>query len=224
MKKNIVFDYDGTLHETIRIYAPAFRMNYRILVEQGLAAPREFTDDEIGRWLGYTAADMWNAFAPQLSAEEKAACSTRIQNEMQRLTLNGTAQLYPGIPDIMDRLKAQGYGIWFLSNCKNGYLEAHRKRFGLDRWFDGYYWAEAENWATKTEILMKILHEHPGDAVMVGDRFIDIDAGNACGIPTIATAYGYGVPEEYKSASAIAETPSELFSCITRIAGPAVRP
>ena len=217
MKKNIVFDYDGTLHETIRIYAPAFRMNYRILMEQGLAAPREFTDDEIGRWLGYTAADMWNAFAPQLPAEEKAACSNRIQNEMQRLTLNGTAQLYPEIPGIMDRLKARGYGIWFLSNCKNGYLEAHRKRFGLDRWFDGYYWAEAENWATKTEILKKILHEHPGDAVMVGDRFIDIDAGNACGIPTIATAYGYGASEEYKSASAIAETPSGMFDHIIRL-------
>ena len=199
--KNIVFDYDGTLHETIRIYAPAFRMNYRILVERGLAAPREFTDDEIGSWLGYTAADMWNTFAPQLPAEEKAACSTRIQNEMQRLTLNGTAQLYPGIPDIMDRLKARGYGIWFLSNCKNGYLEAHRKRFGLDRWFDGYYWAEAENWAPKTVILKKI----------------DIDAGNACGIPTIATAYGYGTPEEYKSASAIAETPSGMFDHIIRL-------
>ena len=75
MKKNIVFDYDGTLHETIRIYAPAFRMNYRILVEQGLAAPREFTDDEIGRWLGYTAADMWNAFAPQLPAVGRYAVS-----------------------------------------------------------------------------------------------------------------------------------------------------
>ena len=136
---------------------------------------------------------------------------------MQRLTLNGTAQLYPGIPDIMDRLKARGYGIWFLSNCKNGYLEAHRKRFGLDRWFDGYYWAEAENWAPKTVILKKILHEHPGDAVMVGDRFIDIDAGNACGIPTIATAYGYGTPEEYKSASAIAETPSGMFDHIIRL-------
>ena len=224
MKKNIVFDYDGTLHETILIYAPAFRMNYRILVEQGLAAPREFTDREIGSWLGYTAADMWNAFAPQLSAEEKAACSTRIQNEMQRLTLNGTAMLYPGIPGILDRLKALGYGIWFLSNCKTAYLEAHRRRFGLDRWFDGYYWAEAENWAPKTVILKKLLKEHPGDAVMIGDRFIDIDAGRACGIPTIASAYGYGAPGEYKSASAVAETPSELFSCITRIAGPAVRP
>ncbi len=217
MSKNIVFDYDGTLHETMRIYGPAFRMNYRNLTERGLVSPKDFTDGEIAYWLGFTAADMWNTFAPQLPPEERAACSTRIQNEMQRLILNGTAQLYPEIPGILDELKRRGYGIWFLSNCKTVYLEAHRKRFDLDRWFDGYYWAEAENWAPKPVILRKFLNEHAGDAVMAGDRFLDIDAGNACGIPTIAAAYGYGSPEEYKSASAVAETPSGLFDHIVRL-------
>ena len=32
-----------------------------------------------------------------------------------------------------------------------------------------------------------------------------------------AAAYGYGAPEEYKSASAIAETPSGMFDHIIRL-------
>ena len=32
--KNIVFDYDGTLHNSIKIYAPAFREAYNYLIDQ----------------------------------------------------------------------------------------------------------------------------------------------------------------------------------------------
>ena len=105
--KNLIFDYDGTLHETMRIYGPAFRKNYENLVSRGLAPAREFSDAEISRWLGFTAADMWNRFAPQLSDEEKAACSRRIQDEMARLIENGTAELYPGVTELMDRFREE---------------------------------------------------------------------------------------------------------------------
>ena len=53
--KNLIFDYDGTLHETMRIYGPAFRKNYENLVSRGLAPAREFSDAEISGWLGFTA-------------------------------------------------------------------------------------------------------------------------------------------------------------------------
>ena len=78
--KNLIFDYDGTLHETMRIYGPAFRKNYENLVSRGLAPAREFSDAEISGWLGFTAADMWNRFAPQLSDEEKADSATILKS------------------------------------------------------------------------------------------------------------------------------------------------
>ena len=97
-RKNVIFDYDGTLHETMRIYGPAFRKNYEFLAAQGLMPARQFEDAEISEWLGYPTGDMWRRFAPQLSEAEQGACSARIQEEMARLIENGTARLYPAVP------------------------------------------------------------------------------------------------------------------------------
>ena len=219
---NLIFDYDGTLHETMRIYGPAFRKNYALLVSRGLAAPREFTDAEISYWLGFTAGDMWNRFAPQLSDEEKAACSFRIQEEMARLIEDGTARLYPEIPALLDRFKAEGFGIFLLSNCKTVYLERHRKRFSLDRWFDGYYWSEGYGWKTTTDILELLLKEHPGPAVMIGDRILDMRCAADCGIPSIGCAYGYAAErEEFRTAAAIAEAPGNLLKLVQEVTGQA---
>ena len=189
--KNLIFDYDGTLHETMRIYGPAFRKNYTNLVSRGLAPVREFSDAEISGWLGFTAADMWNRFAPQLSDEEKAACSRRIQEEMARLIEDGTAELYPGVPKL------------------------------LDRWFHGYYWSEGYGWKTKTEILKLLIREHPGPSVMIGDRILDMKCAADCGIPSVGCAYGYASsPEEFASAACIAESPEDLPGIIRRILPP----
>lgn len=215
--KNLVFDYDGTLHETIRIYGPAFRKNYEILVSKRLMPERSFTDAEIACWLGFSAVDMWNTFAPGLPEEEKAASSYRIQEEMGRLIENGTARLYPGVPEILNSLKAAGCRIYLLSNCKTVYLERHRKHFQLDRWFDGYYWSEKENWIPKPGIMKKLLAEHPGPAVMIGDRFLDLEAGTKNGLPAIGCAYGYGTPEEMRAADLVAGTPQELPALIRKI-------
>lgn len=39
--KNLLFDYDGTLHDCIRIYDPAFWLAYRYLVASGYAPERD---------------------------------------------------------------------------------------------------------------------------------------------------------------------------------------
>lgn len=215
--ENLVFDYDGTLHETMRIYGPAFRMNYKILVSKRLMPERSFTDEEISHWLGFSPIDMWNTFAPDLPEAEKAASSVRIQEEMGRLIENGTAELYAGVPELLTSLKKSGYRIFLLSNCKTIYLERHRKRFSLDRWFDGYYWSEGEHWIPKPEIMRKILTEHPGPSVMIGDRFLDLEAGTKNGLPTIGCSYGYGTPEEMRAATLVADSPQELPALIRRI-------
>lgn len=213
----IVFDYDGTLHETMRIYGPAFRKNYARLVSEGLMPEREIGDDEIAGWLGYTSSDMWNAFAPQLSEEEKAKCSRFIQDEMQRLIADGTACFYDGAAELLDGLKAEGYRLVLLTNSKTIYLEAHRRTFGLDKWFDKLCWAEKYGWQSKDRILSEILKEYPGPCVVIGDRFHDIDAARICGVPSIGCLYGYGAREEYASAAAIAECPGDLPALIRSI-------
>ena len=54
MGGTVFFDYDGTLHDSMRLYGPAFRRVYAALVAEGWAEPRAFSDKEIASWLGYS--------------------------------------------------------------------------------------------------------------------------------------------------------------------------
>ncbi len=57
--KTIYFDYDGTLHNSIKIYAPAFKKAYDFLVENNYAKQKMWRDEEIAKWLGYTSKILW---------------------------------------------------------------------------------------------------------------------------------------------------------------------
>ena len=65
--KTIIFDYDGTLHNSTKIYVEAFRQVYREMVSAKDAPEREFQDEEITKWLGYSVQDMWDSFMPEFS-------------------------------------------------------------------------------------------------------------------------------------------------------------
>jgi len=49
---------------------------------------------------------------------------------------------------------------------------------------------------------------------MIGDRIFDIRAGRANGVRCLAAAWGYGSPEEYEQADAIAATPAEMLAMV----------
>ena len=104
----LFFDYDGTLHDCIRIYAPAFRRVYPELVTAGFAAPRTFSDAELSQWLGLSVSDMWNRFMPELPQERKDYYGSRIGDEMLRLINGGLAALYPGTEETLEFLRSRG--------------------------------------------------------------------------------------------------------------------
>ena len=60
----LIFDYDGTIHDTMRIYRPAVRRAFQWLREQGHTVP-ETSDRQIASWLGMNTRDMWNSFLPE---------------------------------------------------------------------------------------------------------------------------------------------------------------
>ncbi len=198
---NLLFDYDGTLHNSIKIYAPAFRTAYSYLVEHGFAAPKEFTDNEISYWLGFTADDMWNCFLPKLPVEEKLKGSTMIGNEMILLIHKGVAELYPQAENILLKLKALGYNMIFLSNCKRTYMEAHIVRFHLDRFFSAFYCSEDFGFIPKYQIFDIIKANCPGDYIVIGDRFHDMEMSEKHKLKSIGCLYGYGAPSELQGAT-----------------------
>lgn len=214
---NLLFDYDGTLHETIRIYAAAFRAAYDRMVADGLAEPRDWEEREITRWLGYTAKDMWESFAPTLPEEKKLYYSGLIGTGLVDQIRAGNARLYPGAEDVLRTLKSAGHQLFFLSNCRTTYLAVHREQFRLDRFFTDFYCSEDYDWDPKPVIFARMQEKWPGDWIVIGDRHHDLEVAEVFHLPSIGCRYGYGAPGELDAATRLADRVTDIPELVRQL-------
>ncbi len=201
MPKTLIFDWDGTLHNTKALYGRAFRAAYAWLVANGHAAERDYTDDEVACYLGMNAPDMWQSFMPDLPTPVWQHASALIGKGMIDQIEAGQAVLFTGAVEVLTQLKQAGHNLVFLSNCKRAYMQAHTAAFDLERYFDGFYCCEDYAFAPKTEIFRHIAAAFPGPYCMIGDRSSDLAVGRVWDFPTVACTYGYGTAEEWAAAT-----------------------
>lgn len=198
--KTIIFDWDGTLHESMIIYQPAFLKAYQFLVEKGYAKKRKWSEKDIQRFLGMNPKDMWASFEPKLPDHIINVVSPMISKAMKSSIDSGNAQLYVGARDVLLTLKEKGYHLVYLSNSKIYYKDAMVDAFHLNQYFDHIICSEMYDYIQKEEILERIKDQLPGRWMVVGDRNVDIQAGKAHQAITVACDYGYGQKEELEHA------------------------
>lgn len=214
---NLIFDYDGTLHNSMLTYAPAFRNTMKWLSDNGYIAEKEYTDDEISCWLGFNSTDMWNAFHPELDPEIREKARLMLGKDMAERVDRGEGALYDGAEEVLSELKRSGYTLIFMSNCRFHYLERHKRVFGLDRFFDYFYCCEAFGFIPKYEIFRKIAHNHTGSFTVIGDRFHDIEIAVRNGLTSIGCAYGFGSSEELSEADIIVDNIKDIPEAVKQL-------
>ncbi len=210
--RTLFFDYDGTLHDSLKIYARAFQKAYGYLVKQGLAPDREWSGKEISYWLGFNAKDMWQNFMPDLGTELRQYCSSLIGREMREQIEQGEPVLYEGALETLSYLKQKGYYLVFISNCNFYYLESHRKLFHLDKYFDQMICSEEYEFLPKQEIISFIKNKYLEKMAIIGDRKQDMDAGKKNGLYTIGCQYGYAFNGELDGADIYIDSIKELVN------------
>ena len=188
---NLIFDYDGTVHNSMKTYEPSFRTAYQWLVNNGYAEPRNFSSAEISYWLGFNSTDMWSNFQPGLDPEIREYVRKMLGEEMGRRVDNGEGALFPHIEEALSELKSMGHTLIFLSNCRVHYMERHRRVFRLDRFFDFFYCCEQYDFIPKYEIFRRIEPLHSGPYIVIGDRFHDIETATRNKLMSIGCGYGY---------------------------------
>lgn len=212
--KNLIFDYDGTLHNSIKIYAPAFNKAFDFLAEKGFTQKQVLSHKKISYWLGFSAKDMWDSFMPNLPKEIKDKCSKIIGDEMLRLVKCNKAELYPDALNVLHQLKKLGYNLIFLSNCKHTYMEAHKQAFALDDYFCEFYCTEDYDFKPKHIIFETIKQKYYGEFIIIGDRFQDMEVAQKFGLKSIGCRYGYGSETELMYATYVVNNDYEISLCV----------
>ncbi len=214
---NLIFDYDGTIHNSMLTYAPAFRDTMKWLSDNGYIAAKEYTDAEISCWLGFNSTDMWNSFHPELDLEIREKARLMLGKNMAERVDRGEGALYDGAEEVLSQLKSNGNTLIFMSNCRFHYLERHKRVFRLDRFFDYFYCCEAFDFIPKYEIFRKIAPNHTGNFTIIGDRFHDIETAVRNGLTSIGCAYGFGSREELSQSDIIVENIKDIPEAVKRL-------
>lgn len=212
----LVMDYDGTLHDSRAIYEAAFRKAMLDIEALGWIEHKEYTTEDIVCWVGYSAAEMWMRFHPELSEEQRKYAGKLIGSYMREALENGRARLYPGTEETMDVLKKQ-YNIIFLSNCDHSYMDTHRKVFNLDRWFDEFYCTGDYDYAQKDKVFADHIRREGVRYVAVGDRRKDIELAQNSDILSIGCLYGFGSREELDGANVLIKNICELENALAEL-------
>ena len=214
---NLIFDYDGTLHQSMLTYAPAFRATCKMLADKGYMAEREFTDEEISYWLGFNSTDMWNNFLPDVPADVKENARIFLGQDMGQRVENGEGALYSHAEEVLAELKSQGHTLIFLSNCRVKYMERHSRVFGLHRFFDYFYCCEEFDFIPKYQIFRLFSLQHKGEFIVIGDRFHDIETAEKNGLKSIGCGYGYGKKGELSAADIIVDDITEIPQAVKNL-------
>jgi phosphoglycolate phosphatase len=204
----LIFDLDGTLFETTTVWLPATCRGFSDL---GLAEPDE---PHLRSFIGKPVADFraWiYADFPGRAAELIAAI------DRHELALIPQGRLYPGVREGLAALRAAAGHMAICTNGSQDYVERVVEAHDLGRFFDLVRFRQPADDGKPGMIrdLLSRLDSRP--ALVIGDRYHDIEAARQNGIRSIAALYGYGSPEELQHADGRAQRFADLPTLVRRL-------
>jgi len=196
----ILFDLDGTLTDSGLgvgngvLYA---------LEKMGYPKP---SDTELKKYLG---PPLWTSFQDYAGMPESDTPeAVRLYREYYNETGAYENSVYPGIPELLAKLNADGKRVAVATSKVDYAALAILRHFNLDHHFEVIAGSDetGELRGTKALVIKHALAElrmcDGTSIVMIGDREHDILGAKEHGIPGIGVLYGYGDLEELAAAGA----------------------
>ncbi|HVZ41951.1 MAG TPA: HAD hydrolase-like protein [Candidatus Kapabacteria bacterium] len=205
----LLFDLDGTLSNPSEGIT---RSIAHALTALGRPAP---APGDLERFIG---PPLRSTLAQLLETEDRALVEEAVRLYRERYTERGMFEnvLYPGIPELLACLRADGARLFVATSKMTFYTERIVEHFGLVHFFSGIYGSDPEGRLDDKRLLLNhilICESLPAEAsVMIGDRLHDIVAARVHGIRSIGVTYGFGTRVELvdAGADAIADSPGAI--------------
>ena len=211
MTRAVIFDIDGTLIDSVRLHAEAWR---EALKHFGFDLSYEQCWEQIGKGADQLLPALIPAEIAERSEEEISAYRSKLFQEkyLPRVTA------FPMVPDLFKRLLADGRRVALASSAKADELKAYKKVAGIDGLVEAETSSDdAEKSKPHPDIfeaaLKRLGNPDPATVVVVGDTPYDAEAAGKAGLRTVGVLGGGWPAEKLKAAGCVAvyRGPAELL-------------
>ena len=192
-----VFDMDGTLYTTGDSVLPAIMETFAelrlplpdVTQVRGLIG---MPDVHYHAWLRERAPGHEDVIVEAVTTREAELVQER-------------GALYPRAREMLQELRRLGCRTALLTNAGREYAHMVLTRFEMWDLFDDVSWHDGGGAGKEERLAMVVEKLGGGEAVMVGDRFYDIEAAKAVGCLAVGITHGYG-EEEVSDADVIIDS------------------
>ena len=180
--KTILFDLDGTLINTNPLIIASFIYTIKKHTNQ------TYSVDQILPFIGPPLIDSMNAIDPE---QAEAMVATYVEHN--RANHDEFVKPYPTVLDTIKILHEKGYQLAIVTTKMTETAKLGLKLTGLEPYFDVVIGLnEVNHTKPHPEPIFKALdalNKTPVDALMVGDNYHDIEAGQNAGTKTAGVAW-----------------------------------
>lgn len=205
-KKTIIFDFDGTLANSVDLMLALYNENAKLFGYQSLAV-EEFPDL---RRMGYRRAMKKKGIKYWMVPKMVVKLGREMRNRMVEV------KPYDGIITMLESLKNEGYSIGVLTSNQAPLV----KEFFENHGFPAFDFVVAEKTLFgKDKALKRIMsrYELTSDQIVyVGDEPRDVAASKKAGISVVAVSWGVGGVEGFEKTTPtfLVHNPDELLQTL----------
>lgn len=198
MYKVILFDLDGTLTES----GEGITKSVQYALEK-LGQP----EPDLKKLEVFVGPPLLQQFMKYAGLDEETAARA-VEYYRERYTDIGIFenQVYPGVEDMLDKLRGKGYILAVASSKPERFVKKVLDHFDLTKYFHEIVGSEMNGGRTsKADVIEEALDRlHMGDhrdqVIMVGDKEPEVVGARKAGLKCLAVSYGYGSEDELKNA------------------------
>lgn len=214
MYKNILFDFDGTVFDTVEGVKRSVKY---ALNKNGMDAPLDSLKCFAGPPLREIIREKY-----ALSEDEITKMIEDFQEDYIPVGLYLSTP-FPGMSELLDELRLNGKKLAITTLKPRSMAVELLTRSGMLEKFDAVCGVktDANDPMTKADVVadaMKFFGSSPEDTVLVGDTKYDVYGGHEAGLRVVAVRYGYAAEGELEKAGAdiIVDTLDDLRNLLLK--------